>query len=221
MPVPAERWTPERRRQLTRDALIDAAAQVFARRGFHAASLDEIAETAGFTRGAIYKNFEGKEDLLFAVNQRINERTLAAYADLDFDQDDPMDMASVVELWRDSVFHDTDLRALALEFDLYAIRNPEVRERAEAHRRAIAHMVAEFMRNRSEAEGIRFKVPIDELASILLIATDGFSHAAMLDPDAIDLYGKFLTMLLPSIIEEAPPPANKAKPRARSSRDER
>ena len=51
--MPVERWTPERRRELTRTALIEAAAQVFARRGFYGASLDEIAETAGFTRGAI------------------------------------------------------------------------------------------------------------------------------------------------------------------------
>ena len=64
--VAVEKWTPERRRQLTRDTLIEAAAAVFARRGFHGASLDEIAETAGFTRGAIYKNFADKEDLFFA-----------------------------------------------------------------------------------------------------------------------------------------------------------
>src|SRR2546430_8969285 len=51
-----EKLTPERRRQLTRDTLLDAAAVVFARRGFHGASLEEIAETAGVTRGALYKH---------------------------------------------------------------------------------------------------------------------------------------------------------------------
>src|SRR5436309_8046773 len=74
--VPVERWTPERRRELTRTALVDAAAEVFARRGFHDASLDEIAETAGFTRGAIYKNFGIKEELFYAVGERQNELTL-------------------------------------------------------------------------------------------------------------------------------------------------
>ena len=62
-----EKLTPARRRELTRAALLDAAASVFAQRGFEGASLDEIAEAAGFTRGAIYKNFDGKEDLFFAV----------------------------------------------------------------------------------------------------------------------------------------------------------
>src|SRR3954468_10872184 len=65
-----QRLTRERRRELTRTALLDAALQVFARRGFAGASLDEIAETAGFTRGAIYKNFPNKEELLFAVFER-------------------------------------------------------------------------------------------------------------------------------------------------------
>src|SRR5438067_6619992 len=80
--VPVERWTPERRRELTRTALVDAAAEVFARRGFNGASLDEIAETAGFTRGAIYKNFTGKEDLFFAVFDRWNAQALDGFREM-------------------------------------------------------------------------------------------------------------------------------------------
>src|SRR4249920_287327 len=75
-----EKWTPERRRQRTREALLDAAAAVFAARGFQGASLDEIAETAGFTRGAIYKNFADKEELFLAVFDQINEQVLNAFA---------------------------------------------------------------------------------------------------------------------------------------------
>src|SRR3954464_2176363 len=78
----SERWTPERRRERTRDALLDAAIEVFARRGFHGASLDEIAETAGFTRGAIYKHFADKDELLHAACARVNDRTIAQFAAL-------------------------------------------------------------------------------------------------------------------------------------------
>src|SRR5215218_9896443 len=82
MAVVTERLTPARRRELTRDALLDAAASVFAQRGFHGASLDEIAETAGFTRGAIYKNFGGKEELFLGVMSRLNERSLKEFGEL-------------------------------------------------------------------------------------------------------------------------------------------
>ena len=53
----------------TRQALLDAAAQVFANRGFGGASLDEIAEVAGYTKGAVYSNFGSKDELFLAVLQ--------------------------------------------------------------------------------------------------------------------------------------------------------
>ena len=53
----AERWTQERRREHTRNLLLDAAKEAFSRKGFEGASLEEIAEAAGYTRGAIYKHF--------------------------------------------------------------------------------------------------------------------------------------------------------------------
>ena len=77
--VATERWTQERRRQHTHDLLLDAAEEVFAARGFDGASLEEIAETAGYTRGAIYKHFGNKTDLFLALNTRFNERLLQLF----------------------------------------------------------------------------------------------------------------------------------------------
>src|SRR5262245_52051259 len=68
----------QRRQEQTRSELLDAAARVFARRGYHRAGLDEIAAEAGYTTGAVYSNFRGKEELFLAladrqVDQRIDE----------------------------------------------------------------------------------------------------------------------------------------------------
>ena len=52
---------------MTRRHLLDAAATVFARQGFHGASLDDVAAVAGFTKGAVYSNFASKDDLFLAV----------------------------------------------------------------------------------------------------------------------------------------------------------
>jgi AcrR family transcriptional regulator len=79
--VPVEKWTPERRMERTRAALIASARHLFATRGFEGASLDEIAEAAGYTRGAIYKHFANKEDLLFAVSDSLNEEVLDTFAE--------------------------------------------------------------------------------------------------------------------------------------------
>jgi AcrR family transcriptional regulator len=52
---------------MTRRHLLEAAAIVFAQKGFHAATLDEAAAAAGFTKGAVYSNFKSKDDLFLAL----------------------------------------------------------------------------------------------------------------------------------------------------------
>ncbi len=63
----ATRLTRDERKARTRERLIARAHQVFLRRGFHAATLEEIAAEAGVTKGAVYSNFESKADLFMAV----------------------------------------------------------------------------------------------------------------------------------------------------------
>jgi AcrR family transcriptional regulator len=63
----AEPMTRAERQQQTRDTLVMAAREVFARDGYHRARLDDIAREAGFSKGAVYSNFGGKADLFLAV----------------------------------------------------------------------------------------------------------------------------------------------------------
>src|SRR4051812_11272388 len=64
------RLTREQSRAQTRERLLDAARDVFARSGFHGASVDEIASAASYSTGALYSNFDGKEDLFLALMER-------------------------------------------------------------------------------------------------------------------------------------------------------
>jgi AcrR family transcriptional regulator len=196
--VVVEKWTPERRRQLTRDALLDAAAVVFARRGFHGASLEEIADTAGFTRGAIYKNFADKEDLLLAVWDRVNERTLREFDELLDDGGLVLDadhVAVVATKWRELQTRDRDASVLDLEFVLYLLRNPEVRDRVLAHRRAFARRLARFIEQRASAAAMELPMPAEDLANIFLISSGGFTTASLIDPELARLYQPFLELL--------------------------
>src|ERR1700722_12688686 len=77
-----ERWTRERRIEHTRSLLLDAAEEVFAEKGFTAATLDDIAHAAGYTKGAIYKHFTTKEDLFLAVSDRYWRRYFDNFADV-------------------------------------------------------------------------------------------------------------------------------------------
>lgn len=64
------------RRERTRQRLLDAALEVFAEQGVHAAPIEVIAERAGFSRGAFYSNFESKFELFFALAQREHDLRL-------------------------------------------------------------------------------------------------------------------------------------------------
>ena len=192
--VPVEKLTRERRRQQTNDVLIAAATEVFAERGYEGASLEEIAERAGFTRGAIYKNFGSKEELFFAVTERYNElviegfRAMAPWAD-----SDEWDITALADLWRASVAEFDALFAIGKEQELFLLRNPEARARALPHRLKDQALVAAFIDEVAEQTGMKLRFPATTLAKILLAVADGLTMAARVNGE--DLFGPFLELL--------------------------
>lgn len=200
--MPVEKLTRERRRQQTRDVLIAAATEVFARRGFEGASLEEIAETAGFTRGAIYKNFAGKEELFFAVTDRLNEQVIDAFraiAPVSANAKE-WDFSALAAMWRASVDGFDDLFAIFKEYELYVLRNPSARKRAAAHRRKSRALVASFIEEVAERSGMTLRLPAPTLASIILAAADGLTYAARVDGE--DLFTPFLELLNAGMIAD-------------------
>jgi AcrR family transcriptional regulator len=194
-----EKLTPARRREQTRNALLDAAAAVFSRRGFNGASLDEIAETAGFTRGAIYKHFDGKEDLFFALMDRLNERSLVQFDHrFQLSGNAVRDVDEIVAMWKELFFQDADLAALGSEVYLYELRNPDAREKGRAQMQRVRDLVVRFMESQGDTH--LFKLPVETVSAIFLITSDGFAQAARIDPTAIDVYKTFLELLIPALI---------------------
>ena len=193
--VPVEKLTRERRRQQTRDVLVAAAADVFARRGFEGASLEEIAETAGFTRGAIYKNFDGKEELFFAVTERMNEQIIDAFRQIAPEPPNARewDFSQLADMWRASVGEFDQLFTIWKEYDLYVLRNPAHRKRAIAHRRKQRELVAGFIEEVADRTGMRLRFPPATLAAVILAVADGLTFASLVDGD--DLFAPFLEIL--------------------------
>jgi AcrR family transcriptional regulator len=200
--VAVEKLTRERRRQQTREVLIEGATEVFAQRGYEGASLEEIAETAGFTRGAIYKHFAGKEELFFAVIDDYNERVIEAFRAIAPASPDARewDVSRLADLWRESVSEFDDLSAIGLEFQLYELRNPSARERGVAHRRKNRELVAAFIEEVADRAGMTLRLPAPTLAGVILAAADGLSYAARVDGE--DLFAAFLEVLNAGMIAD-------------------
>ncbi|NVI86116.1 TetR/AcrR family transcriptional regulator, partial [Actinomadura sp. BRA 177] len=112
------------RREQTRTALLTAAERLWAERGIHGASLDDIAAAAGLTKGAVYSNFAGKTDLLLALMERItSDRTRPDVCDELRAAGEDADRTG-----RLSPRHDTEdgprrLALLLVEFWLYGMRD--------------------------------------------------------------------------------------------------
>ena len=156
--------TPDRRRQQTREHLLAAAAEVFAERGFHGATLDEVAAVAGFTKGAVYSNFKNKEDLFLALFKANYDREMDAIRGALADPELPPEarIPEFVTLIRDqTVQAGRDFNLLYQEFSLYAARNPAVRDQLTQIDDEGTQALAEIL----QAE--RERVGLDPLASPL------------------------------------------------------
>ena len=181
--MPLEPLTVDRRRQQTRDYLLRAAERVFAERGFHAATLDEVAAGAGFTKGAVYSNFKNKEDLFLALIEAAYTREMAALKQTLEGSDIPPEarLGDFVGLIRAEVARTPEnWGALYLEFTLYALRNPTARDRLNELERADIDAIAEIINSHAQRE----TAPAERSARIIVALFRGITLMRALDPDA-------------------------------------
>ena len=180
--------TPERRRQQTREHLLAAAAEVFAERGFHGASLDEVAAVAGFTKGAVYSNFKNKEDLFLALFKASFEREMHALRTTLEDSDVPPEerIPDFVALIRDETRRTRSMGLLYQEFWLYAARNPSAREELMRIEDEGVRALAEIIAAERARQGIEPLESAVQAARIVEILFRGIGQLRALDPDAVD-----------------------------------
>ena len=193
-----ERLTRQERKTQTRERLLDAAAKVFAEKGLEAASLDEVAAAAGYTKGAVYSNFSSKTDLVIALlEHRI--ATQSAVLETRFGGKDLQTVAG--ELRPIARIPDAERRFLILvvEFWLHAMRDERARhlvaEQYERARELVAAQLAAAGYVESTAPG---SLTAREVAIVSEALGTGISLQAALDPDRVpaDLVARVLGGLL-------------------------
>lgn len=195
-----QRWTRERRLEHTRSLLLDAAEEVFAEKGFMAASLDDIAYAAGYTKGAIYKHFSTKEDLFLAVSDRYWRRYFDNFTEVlsTSTQVGERERGHVAERWR-QLSRDRGARhaALGQEFTLYLLRNPGARERVAEKRLQVAESLAKYIVQGVDRLGGALLIPPLTFAQLLIATTDAIVIGSQLDD--VDLYRPALDMYVSAI----------------------
>jgi AcrR family transcriptional regulator len=194
-----ERLTREEKKARTRAQLIDAAAAVFARRGYVAASLDEVAEEAGLTKGAVYSNFDNKEDLFQAViEDRLNEpmKNIAEVIDTSIGTTEEQAMAGA-RAFVGVVEQEREVFLLALEMNIHVARHPELKAAfVERYREQMAE-VADIITEHANSSGDALPLPADQMAIAVQALSQGIALHTLVDPGAVpdDLLGRVYALL--------------------------
>ena len=183
MAAPPRRTQAERRTQ-TRQALLNAAAELFAHRGYHAVSLDEIADRAGYTRGALHYNFTGKHKLLLGL---LDERLAARGAALPQTDAAPDEIVGALPF-------DREFSLLFLEFAAAAARDPEIgtalRERLAAGRQQNVPAAARLLDRLGLAEA-----PAEDLLHLIGAFVNGLAIEALAGENLDELNRRFGLLL--------------------------
>ncbi len=183
----------------TREHLLTAAADVFSRRGFHAASVEEVAEAAGYSKGAVYSNFASKDDLFLALLDRHLAQELAAVAHRV--APDPARADGLAEPPHPFSRHLEEGRTwniLAMEFWLYAMRDERARERLAARYRAARGDLAARLRGQDAEGTARSHAAAAPVAWAVLALGLGLALQAYLEPGVLpqDVYAVAIDRLL-------------------------
>jgi AcrR family transcriptional regulator len=187
LPVAFEPLTPERRRAMTRQHLLDAAAIVFARNGFHESTLDEVAATAGFSKGAVYSNFKSKDDLFVELlDDRVNRQYAVVSEVLESGSHEKAEQfPRIREIFRSDMFWSEDFVALWMEFVLYARRNPEAQAKLVASIERSRAQVEQLIEHEYSVVGASTKYPTRDLAEISLALFNGLGIVRLANPSAV------------------------------------
>ncbi len=187
------RRTAAEKQAETRSRLVDAATETFLERGYHAASLDEISERAGYSTGAVYSNFRGKEALFVACLARLHESRAKMWEDF---------IASATESGLDtarfgkfllSVLPSPPWDKALIEFRVTRLSD-ESREELEVGHRLWRELMAQVLKLYCDSVGATPTVPLETIAESLGATVDGLRMHSLTEP-GIDIARIFLTTL--------------------------
>jgi AcrR family transcriptional regulator len=176
------RQTQAERRTHTRSALIRSAERAFSRHGFHAASVEAIAEEAGYSKGAVYGRFGGKDDLFLAVMEERFDRRLVLGDDDGARSGGTGDrLEAMARAHQRAVADDPAWTVAWVEFAAHATRDLDLSRRLRALNRELRQRA---MRRMAELDLIDGR-DAGYLATVSLVYASGVSVERMLDPDSV------------------------------------
>jgi len=202
------------RREDVRSRLLAAAIRVFSERGYEGASLERVAEAAGFSKGAVYSNFASKDELFFSlVASRIDERIKAVHeatkkqaasasttAKAPAGENAAESAARVAgKVLRAAGEADPEWQLLFLEFWLRCARNDALRSNLSELRREMRGRIADLVEAEAKTAGASIsRGEAMDLATTSLALSNGLGIEGIIDPEAVspNLFSEILSRIV-------------------------
>lgn len=182
------RQTRDERKAQTRADLLNAARRVFLERGFHGATLDEIAEEAGYTKGAVYSNFEGKDSLFVAVLEAHYAQRAEVYAGHLFEELTPEDAyRAVARLMLDADAREPNWTPLLSEFLVHASRNDALRDAVVVIRERFFDAMGSIIAQLAALHGVEYSLPAKDVARGSSALARGIFVERLVSPESVSL----------------------------------
>lgn len=187
VPIPTFEYRPRQsraeRQAETRSRVLMSAKHVFQMRGYHPSSLDEIAEAAGYSKGAVYSNFPSKDELFLALLDQVTDERIQALDKLFKGARDLDESLRALEVrWREILDAERPWSHVEYEFALHALRYPELAQRLrENHNRlriAVSKALQPFL---SERDAKELGSP-KEITSAIMAVVRGVTFTNLQDP---------------------------------------
>jgi AcrR family transcriptional regulator len=171
----------------TRMELLDAALAVFAERGYRDASVDEVAERAGYSKGALYWHFSSKDDLFYAL---LEDRILKPWEEsvrmLESASPDEDMAPEASRLFGELLRGERDLLLIQYEYWAQAVRDPKLRRRYANRRKKLRIALGRAISARLEHLGAPpLASGAEEMATIFIAVALGLAQERLVDPQAV------------------------------------
>jgi AcrR family transcriptional regulator len=190
-----------------RDELLAAALRIFASRGYRQAGVDEIAAAAGYSKGALYWHFSGKEDLLFALlEERVDAPMRELVALLESAPPDRDMSAEASREFGRRLGKQRDVVLLEREYWSLAIRDPELRARYAERQTELRGALARALEARARHLGTpALPMPAEDVARIVMSIIGGLSVDELVEPGSVrpELLGETLALVYAGLVARA------------------
>jgi AcrR family transcriptional regulator len=176
------RLTREQSKDQTRLRLLDAAQAIFMKKGFVAASVEDIAEAAGYTRGAFYSNFRSKPELFLELLRRDHESMQADLQSIFEENATREEMEASVLRYYSRMPSENKCFILWVEAKLLAARDARFRVRFNAFMHEKLEQLTAYIAEFSVRVGTPLPLPAETLAVGLMGLCDGMQFFFTVDP---------------------------------------